>query len=284
MPPRSAPTARQLRLGMELRKLRERAGLTAREAGELISANQARISNIETGRFGLSEQRVRTLAHNYSCADEALINALVGMTGKQKRGWWEEYRGRLPASLLDLAEHMHHATEVWMANVLHIPGLLQTPDHARAVFGETAVPALPPPDVEHRVSFRIKLQEILYGDQPTPFKAVIHEAALRMRFGGPTTTRRQLQHILDMSEREAVTVLVVPFSNGVFPGSGQSVVYFGGPVPQLDTVLLDQSHGALLLDAEAQLEKYRLLFGKMEVTALAPEKSRDFVHGLIQEV
>jgi hypothetical protein len=105
-----------------------------------------------------------------------------------------------------------------------------------------------------------------------------------MRFGGPTTTRRQLQHILDMGEREAVTVLVVPFSNGVFPGSGQSVVYFGGPVPQLDTVLLDQSHGALLLDAEAQLEKYRLLLAKMEATALTPEKSRDFVHSLIQEV
>ncbi|CAM5268944.1 MULTISPECIES: helix-turn-helix transcriptional regulator [Streptomyces] len=282
MPPRSVPTARQVRLGAELRKLRERAGLTAREAGELISANQARISNIETGRFGLSEQRVRTLAHNYSCADEHLISALVAMTGKQKRGWWEEYRGRLPASLLDLAEHMHHATEVWMANVLHIPGLLQTADYARAVFSE-AVPSLPPPDVEHRVSFRIKLQEILYAARPTPFKAVIHEAALRMPFGGPTTTRHQLQHILDMSERADITVLTVPFRSGVFPGSGQSVVYFGGPVPQLDTVLLDQSHGTVLLDAEAQLEKYRLLFDKMEATALEPKRSRDFIHGLIHE-
>jgi transcriptional regulator with XRE-family HTH domain len=54
MPPRQTPTARQIRLGAELRKLREQAGLTAREAGEMIGANQARISNIETGRFGLS--------------------------------------------------------------------------------------------------------------------------------------------------------------------------------------------------------------------------------------
>ncbi|MFJ9582945.1 helix-turn-helix domain-containing protein [Streptomyces acidicola] len=40
-------------LGAELRKLRERAGLTAREAGELLNVNAARISSIEGGRFGV---------------------------------------------------------------------------------------------------------------------------------------------------------------------------------------------------------------------------------------
>ncbi|WP_308308425.1 helix-turn-helix transcriptional regulator [Streptomyces sp. COG19] len=47
MPPRDNPTARQVRLGAELRKLRERAGKTAREAAGRISTDQARISNIE---------------------------------------------------------------------------------------------------------------------------------------------------------------------------------------------------------------------------------------------
>ncbi|GAA1914809.1 helix-turn-helix transcriptional regulator [Streptomyces sodiiphilus] len=283
MPPRQAPTARQLRLGLELRKLRERAGLTAREAGELIGANQARISNIETGRFGLSEQRVRTLAHNYGCQDSSLVDALVSMTGKQQRGWWEEYRGILPASQLDLAEVEHFATSVRVGNVLHIPGPLQTVDHARALFAE-GVPPMPPPDVEHRVSFRIKRQEILYREQPVPYRSVVHEAALRMRFGGTRTSRAQLAHLLEMSERDNITLRTIPFSNGVFPGSGQSVNYFTGAVRQLDTVQLDQSHGTLLLDAEAQLAKYRLLLDRMEATALPPEESRDFILSLIREL
>ncbi|MDX3229513.1 Scr1 family TA system antitoxin-like transcriptional regulator [Streptomyces sp. ME19-01-6] len=32
-----------------------------------------------------------------------------------------------------------------------------------------------------------------------------------MQFGGRATTRAQLQHILDMSERDNVSVTVVPF-------------------------------------------------------------------------
>ncbi|ASQ97066.1 helix-turn-helix transcriptional regulator [Streptomyces sp. 11-1-2] len=283
MPPRTTPTARQLRLGVELRKLRERAGLNTREAAELIGANQARISNIETGRFGLSERSIRTLAGNYACGDEALIAALIAMTGKRKRGWWEEYRELLSPGQLDLAELEHHAAALLLATVLHIPGLLQTVDHARAVFAE-GVPVLPPPDVEDRVSHRIKRQRILYGERPTPCKAVIHEAALRMPFGGPQTSRAQLRHLLYMSERDRITIRVVPFRNGTFAGSGQSINYFSGPVPQLDTILLEQAHGSLLLDAEAQLQKYRLVIGKMEAIALEPDESRDFIHGLIQEL
>jgi transcriptional regulator with XRE-family HTH domain len=270
-------------LGVQLRKLREHVGLTAREAGQLLGANQARISNIETGRFGLSEQRVRTLADNYGCADVALIDALVAMTGERQRGWWAAYGQILSAGMLDLAEAEHHATAIRMASVLHIPGLLQTVEHARAVFAET-VPAISPPEIEHRVSFRIKRQEVLYREESIPYKAIIHEAALRMRFGGLMASRAQLEHLLDMSERTGVTILVIPFRNGVFPGSGHSIGYLTGPVPQLDTVLLDQSHGSVLLDAETQLEKYRLLLDRMETTALKPDDSRDFVHRVAQDL
>ncbi|MDT3395555.1 helix-turn-helix transcriptional regulator [Streptomyces sp. B1866] len=283
MPPRAAPTARQLRLGLELRKLRERAGLNTKEAAALIGANQARISNIETGRFGLSERSVRALTRNYDCVDEDLVNALVAMTGRQRRGWWEDYRETLSAAQLDLAELEHHAVRLRLATVLHIPGLLQTADHARAVFAE-GVPALPPPEAEDRVTYRIKRQRILYGDDPTPCWAIIHEAALRMRFGGSKTSRAQLQHLIDMSERDHITILVIPFRNGTFPGSGQSINYFSGPVPQLDTVLLEQSHGSLLLDAAAQLEKYRMVIDKMEATALAADESRDFIREIAQEL
>ncbi|MGW0827491.1 helix-turn-helix domain-containing protein [Streptomyces sp. NPDC002845] len=283
MPPRQMPTARQLRLGVELRKLRERAGLTAREAGEMIGANQARISNIETGRFGLSEQRIRTLAANYDCHDEDLIRALIAMATHRKRGWWEEYREMLSASQLDLVECEHHATAIEMANSLHIPGLLQTIDYTRALFRGT-VPPMPPPDAEHRVSFRIKRQEVFHRERPTPFSAVIHEAALRMRFGGPTTTRAQLQHLLDMSERDHITLRVIPFAAEALPGSGQSVSYFSGPMPQLDTIQLDQSHGVLLLDAAAQLDKYRLLLDSMKAVALSPDKSSELIHQIAKDL
>ena len=70
-------------------------------------------------------------------------------------------------------------------------------------------------------------------------------------------TRDQLGYLLDMNEREHIAVHVLPFSSAVFPGSGQSIYYAEGPVPQLDTVNLDQSHGPVNVHAQDVLPRVR---------------------------
>ena len=277
MPPAPTATLRQQRLGAELRKLRERAGLTSTAAAVLLGWPQARISNIEAGRYAVSADRVRTLARNYSCADEAYVDALAAMTGGRKRGWWEEYQDGLPSGLLALAELEHHATALRVSVTVHMPGLLQTPEHARAIMRE-AVPPLRPYEIEHRVSCRVKRQAVLFEGTPTPYTAIVHEAALRMGFGGPEIARSQLHHLLEMSEEPTITVLVIPFGQIGFPASGQPVTLATGPVPQLDTVVLDTDHGCEFLDAEAQLDRYRSVLDRLESRALPEPKSRDLIH------
>ncbi|MDT9693249.1 helix-turn-helix transcriptional regulator [Streptomyces sp. P9(2023)] len=283
MSARPTPTARRVRLASELRKLRERAGLTATEAAKELGTSSGQLSNVETARFGVSAERIRAMARAYSCTDQELVTALAAMTGDRTRGWWEQYREVLPTGMLDLAELEHHAVALRTAYTAHIPGLLQTLDHAREIFRQS-IPALTPPEIEHRASHRIKRQGVLYRPDPTPYRTIIHEAALRMKVGGPTVAREQLRYLLDMSERAHITILVIPFDVGAFPGSGQSVGYASGPVPQLDTVHLDQSHGPVLLDAEAQLAKYRQLLDRMEDVALDQEKARDHIHHIAQHL
>lgn len=283
MPPTRAPTLRQQRLGAELRKLRERAGLATVEAAALLGVNQSRISNIEAGRYAVSAERVRAIARNYACSDEALVEALTAMTGRRARGWWEEYRGRLPHAALDLAEFEHHATALRVAQALHIPGLLQTPQHARALFGD-AVPPLLPHDIEHRMSYRIKRQAVLYREPSSPYMALIHEAALHMHVGGPSVAAEQLNHLVETSEHGNITLLVVPFGRGAFPGSGQGIDYAYGPVPQLDTVQLDTEHGSEFIDAVAQLERYTTVLDRLEKLALPAEESRDLIHSIARRV
>lgn len=206
-----------------------------------------------------------------------MVAALCDMTADRTRGWWEEYREILPSPLLDLAESEHHAARLRTAVTVHIPGLLQTPEHAREIFRQDA-PELSPPDIEHRVSYRVKRQAVLFRSAPTAQHVVIHEAALRMQFGGTEVTRRQLEHLVEMSTLDHVVLQVLPFSAGAFAGSGQSIYYIHGAVPQLDSVNLDQSHGPVFLDEETQLQKYRVLLSRIEAIALSPEKSRDFIH------
>ncbi|MCX4787862.1 helix-turn-helix domain-containing protein [Streptomyces sp. NBC_01221] len=283
MPARSIVTARQERLGVELRKLRERAGLSGREASRVIGIAETKISAMESARVGVSAERVRYLASHYACDDVALVEALAAMAAERARGWWEAFRESVPSGYLDLAELEDSATHLRTFQSVQIPGLLQTEEQIRAIFAST-VPGLSDEQLELRVRFRLRRQEILAGDRPVPYQAVIHEAALRIRAGDSKIARGQLEHILQQSELQHVSVRVVPFAVDGFAGVCDPLVYAGGSVPQLDTVLMDTPHGGALLDAEAQLSRYRELMRKVEGVALGVVESRDFIHRLVQSV
>ncbi|GAA3884880.1 transcriptional regulator WhiJ [Streptomyces lacrimifluminis] len=277
------PTARQMRLAVELRRLREAAGLSARESAALLGVNSVQISQIESGVSGVSEQRLRRLAAHYACTDEVLVNALAMMATDRTRGWWEEYRGLLPTSFLDLSELEHHATHRWDVDFLHVPGLLQVEDYSRAVFS-CRVPELPESELELRVRHRMQRRAVIEEAQPIPYEALVHEAALRIKVGGRATSRAQLARILELSEADHVTVRVIPFALEAFADITADMVYAGGVVPRLDTVVRDGPHGALFIDSEAQLGVFRTLFRRVEAVSLAPERSRDFIHRLAKEL
>ncbi|MFG2553696.1 helix-turn-helix domain-containing protein [Streptomyces sp. NPDC048581] len=277
------PTARQMRLAVELRRLREAAGLSAREAAALLGVNSVQISQIELGTSGVSEQRLRRLAAHYACTNEEFIEALTAMATDRTRGWWEEYRGLLPTSFLDLSELEHHATYRWDVDFLHVPGLLQSEDYARALFSRR-VPELPQSELELRVRHRMQRRVIIGEAQPIPYEALVHEAALRIRVGGRATSRAQLARILELSEADHITVRVIPFELDEFADVTADMVYAGGTVPRLDTVVRDGPHGTLFIDSEAQLGVFRTLFRRVEAVSLEPERSRDLIHGLAKEL
>ena len=159
MPPRSNPTARQARLGAELRKLREAAGMAAREAGAFLGGNQAQISHIEAGRWGVSAERVKKLATLYAASDDKLVQALCAMAEERGKGWWEEYRGVLAPGFLNLAELEHHASYLRSVQTVNLPGILQTEEYVRAIHN-SYTPRLPSDEVDARVEFRLRRRAV----------------------------------------------------------------------------------------------------------------------------
>ncbi|MFI7346467.1 helix-turn-helix domain-containing protein [Streptomyces sp. NPDC049936] len=279
MPTRREPTARQMRLAVELRKLREAAGLTARQAAGMLGVSNVQISQIEAGLSGVSEQRLRRLASHYACTDEELVDALVGMATDRTRGWWEEYRELLPTSFLDLAELDQHATFQQDVAILHVPGLLQTEDYARAVFS-SRIPELTDEELELRVRHRLTRQE----KAAFPHEVLIHESALRIRVGDRAAARAQLARLLEVSETERLTLRVIPFDLDGFARASSTMTYVGGAVRKLDTVARDAPHGAFLIDSDAQLGAYRMRFRKVGDVSLEPDRSRDFILRLTKEL
>ncbi|MFE9608640.1 helix-turn-helix domain-containing protein [Streptomyces sp. NPDC006012] len=283
MPRRQQATARQARLGAELRKLREAAGLKGRDAAALLGTDSAQVSQIEVGLAGVSEARVRRIAAHYACTNPELIDALAAMTADRTRGWWEEYRGRLPTSFLDLSELEYYAYYRWDVEFLHVPGLLQTEDCARALFS-SRVPELPADELKLRVLHRMQRRVILEREPAVLYQAVVHEAALRMMVGSRAASRAQLARILELSEADHITVRVIPFNLEHFADLGSAMVYAGGAVPKLDTVIRDGPHGTVFIDSEAQLEVFRTHFRRVETVSLDPDRSRDLIHRLAKEL
>ncbi|MEU8945382.1 helix-turn-helix transcriptional regulator [Streptomyces sp. NPDC048489] len=275
---RREPTARQMRLATELRRLRETAGLSATEAAALLGTSRVQISQIEAGLVGVSEQRLRRFASHYACTDEEFIDALVAMAVDRTRGWWEEYRGLLPTSFLDLSELEHHARFQRHVAILYVPGLLQTEDYSRAVFS-SRLPELTGDEIDMRIQHRKARQQV-----NVPYEAVIHEAALRIRVGDRATSRAQLARLVEISEADHVTVRVIPLDLDGFTGASGTMTYVGGSLPRLDTVVRDALHGSAFLDSEAQLDTYRTSFRKVEGASLDPGPSREFIHRLTKEL
>ncbi|MEU8758556.1 helix-turn-helix transcriptional regulator [Streptomyces sp. NPDC048659] len=284
MPPRDNPTARQQRLGTELRKLRDRAGKTAREAAGLLSTDQAKMSHIEAGRIGVSVERIRRLATFYQCDNDPLIDALCSIALEHRgQHWFDDFRGKLDPAWLNIAELEHHAVSMRSMQSITFPGPFQTENYARALFSGVT-PKLPEDEVEARVEHRLKRFTIFERDSPPRYTAIIHEAALRMRFGGRKVVREQLEYLIEVSKLPTVYIRVIPFTSEDFIEVTQPVLYASGSVPELDTVQIDSAFGGRFLDAEAELKKYRTLLDIAEHASLDPEGSRQLIHHIAREL
>ncbi|MFC9430771.1 helix-turn-helix domain-containing protein [Streptomyces sp. NPDC056987] len=283
MPPRTTPTQRQKRLGAEIKKLRTAADMTAEQAAGLIGVDRGKISNIEAGVRNISPERLRALAAHCACTDEQYVDALVELSAIPQRNWWDEYRRKLSPGLLDIAELEWQSHRIQTIQTVHIPGLLQTEDYARSIF-DALLPPLPRLELELHVAHRMARQRVLSREQPVSYTGYVHEAALRMLFGGREVTKKQLGALIEAGERDNVTVRIVPIERGSFPGAGQSLLYAEAPVPQLDTAQLDSAHGPAFMHEAAQLAKYRTHLDWMDEASLSAQASRDVIRSIIREL
>ncbi|MER6397751.1 helix-turn-helix transcriptional regulator [Kitasatospora sp. NPDC001603] len=282
MPPRLSPTVRQQRLGIELRKMREHADMTAKAMAAALGTDVAKISQMENGKAGISTDRLNSWAVSSKCGNTSLIEALTLMTHDRGKRWWHSFRGRVPSGMLDIAELEYHAESLLVLNTVSIPGLLQTSQYSAAMFSRLR-PPLPRHDTEVRTAFRIQRQQVLTGGT-SPFTAFIHEAALRMQFGGPAVLRDQLASLLHDASRPGITIRAIPFSLDTYPGSGEDLFFAQGPVPELDTVQIDLTQGPQFIHAEAELDSYRAIIAESEAIALSPDDSIDFIHRIATDL
>jgi transcriptional regulator with XRE-family HTH domain len=195
--------------GFELRRLREGAGLTQRQLGDILNYTGSLVGQIETAR------KVPTLEFSER------LDAALGTGGLFSRLVELVLRSQLPAWFRQVAELEARAIEVctFQTNLVH--GLLQAPGYARAVLG-----VLDDADLDDRTAARLARQRIFEKKEPSVFWIVLSQGVLCQEIGGPEVMREQLAHLLTFENNPRINVQVLPFSAGAHPGTQGSFTLF----------------------------------------------------------
>ncbi|GAA2242643.1 MULTISPECIES: helix-turn-helix transcriptional regulator [Streptomyces] len=277
------PAVRRRKLGAELRALRSSAGLTSGEAARQVGWHQSKVSRIETGTSGVKPADVRLLLDAYGVADAQLRELLMVLAGSDdhdgRHHWWHAYRGVLPPTYRDFISLESQAGAMRTLETTVVPGLLQTPEYARAVT-RAAVEGLSEERLDTLVEVRLARQDVLRADPPLELSAVLDEAVLRREVGGPGVMARQLERLVEAARLPQVRLQVLPFAAGAHIGvTGPFVILSFSNASDLDVVVLDHLTSSLYLERKEDLQAYTEAFNALQIHALSPEDSLDFIAG-----
>ncbi|MBF6353459.1 helix-turn-helix domain-containing protein [Nocardia higoensis] len=269
------PTVLRIALGGQLRKLRESCNITREAAGDAIRGSHAKISRLELGRTGFKERDIRDLLTLYGVTDPAEREAFLDLARRANEpGWWHRYSDLLPQWFGTYLGLEQAASKIRTYEAHLVPGLLQTPDYARAVLALGSDNA----DTDRRVAVRRRRQDILLRADPPIVWAVIDEAALHRPVGGSRVHLEQIEHLIEYSDLPNVTVQVLPYSAGEHAAAGSSFSILRFAEAELpDVVYLEHLTSALYLERSQDLALYRSVMDRLSVQAMAPDTSREWL-------
>ncbi|NUP42790.1 MAG: helix-turn-helix domain-containing protein [Streptomyces sp.] len=278
------PAVRRRRLGAELRRLRDLAGLTSGEAAQRAGWHQSKVSRIETGHSSVRAEDVNLLLDIYAVRDRDVRDLLCTLAGHgHQRGWWHDFREVLPVEYRDFISLETGATRARSLETTVVPGLLQTPGYAHALTTDV-MPQLGPREVTALVEVRIARQAVLHQDPPLQLAAVLDEAVLRRGVGGPEVMAGQLERLVQAAELPQVSLQVLPFAAGGHIGVTGSFVIFSFPrIADLDVVVLDHLTGSLCVDRKEDIAAYTAAFARLRDRALPCAESAAMIAGIGEE-
>ena len=257
------PTLHTRWLGAELKHLRVARDLTINAVISRLDWPSSKLSRIENGLVRAHWIDVRALLAVYGLGPDARRHEQLIELAKltRQRSWWHSYTDVLPKTLTDLIALEASASRIDAYDTLRIPALLRTPDYEQALHARE--PATGVGDIGARRLREVQSarQELLLGDSPPTYTAVISEAALRQQIGSVTVMREQLRHIVDLSKGHGhIITHVLPLGSPVAAQEGYApsvTLRLTSPVP-LDVAYLEGLTGDRLVYEDDVVARHRL--------------------------
>jgi transcriptional regulator with XRE-family HTH domain len=265
-----SPTVRRRELGVLLRKLRTKKGLTVEQAAERLLFSMSKLSRIETGHGIVTLRDIRDLCDLYDVTDQAERDRLISLAREGKQtGWWQGYALDYFATYVGLEAA---AVKIRYYQSAIVPGLLQTAEYARAMHA-AGIPKISPERTEELIEVRLMRQRILGQNPPVCLDVVLDEAVLHREVGGAAVMRAQLNWLFEMSKRPNITTRVIPYSAGAHPAmdSTFNILEFSGSVSSV--VYVEGLVGWIYVERPQDVNRYQQVFEHLRTVALTPQES-----------
>lgn len=224
-----SPIARCRKLAGQLRRLRTERGLTEEQVAERLVCSPSKLSRMETGHGIATTRDLRDLYDLYEVTDDAERQRMIQLSYERKRQrWWQGYDLHSFTTYVGLETE---AVGIKYCRSSNVPGLLQTPDYARAMHA-VGVSKIALERIDQLIDVRLKRQRRFGQDPPMRLEVVLDEAVLHRLVGGRSVIGTQLG-LIELSKQPNVTMQVIPFNASAHPAmdSTFNILEFAAPCP-----------------------------------------------------
>lgn len=282
------PTFERRQLGLTMRRLRDQAGKPQQVAADLVGKTRTRIVQLEDGTATFGQEDLEKLLDCYGVTGDERHTVLELGAQARKRQKRRVYVDQLPDAYRRFADLEASATEINWFETGIVPGLLQSPGYARAIFAEGEGIWWPASDSQSddRLAFRTERQRRLLESMGRRImRFVFTEDALHANLGAPEVMAEQLRHLLTLTDRHPdLTVRVLPTDAAGNPVRGNGLWIFGfgdrgAPVGYSPSVLGPSTYYAAEADTATMLRAFHQVWER----ALSRDETRRMIRRMAKE-
>lgn len=277
------PSLRSQWLGKILRDLRKAKGYNLTEAADFIQRDGSVLSRYENGEYTIRRSDVIALLTFYGVSDESFRAGVMQLCDDIWRtDWWDPHREDFGDDFINVPWLESRAVRICEYQALVLHGLLQTTGYAEAVIRNAERDSASEEQINRWLELRVERQRVLSGQDRTPLSAVLEEHVLRRPIGGSKVMRQQLEHLLEVGERDGVELRIMPTGYGPHSGHLGSFTLFEMPY-ELSSVAYVESLGGGLYIESPRVERFQRAWEDLWKGALSPSRSNALISAVLEE-
>jgi len=275
MPVSTSVAVLRRRVAVSLRRHRENAGLTQKEAAKQTGIAGNRINHFETMRNMPPDEDLVRLLELYGATEET--DELLAILPTARRRTASEAATTDPDQFNLYIGLEAGATQIESYDALVLNGLVQTAEYAEAIQRGTAK-GFPEPEVRRRVRLRLRRQELLTAESPTQLWLVVPQHVIEAPVGGSEVMRRQLAHLLDVAALPNVELQVLPRDVVPYAALHGPFTIMSFPIPgDAGLVYVETRVRGLFFEQPYELQEYAQVMNHLRVLARPPEESSELI-------